>query len=53
MVNQRKPRVINLTNVPEELHRRLKMQAAAESTTLRELILRVLSEYLDQKGGGR
>ena len=45
-----KVKVINLTNVPEDLHRRLKMQAAAEGTTLRELILRVLSEYLKKKG---
>lgn len=45
-----KVKVINLKDVPEELHRRLKMQAAAESTTLRELILRVLSEYLKKKG---
>ena len=46
----KKVKVINLKEVPEELHRRLKMQAAAESTTLRELILRVLSEYLKKKG---
>ena len=44
-------KVINLTNVPEELHRRLKMQAASEGTTLRALILRVLSEYVEKKGG--
>jgi predicted HicB family RNase H-like nuclease len=36
--------------VPEHFHRRLKMQAAAEGTTIAELIIGVLTEYLERQG---
>jgi hypothetical protein len=43
-------RVINLREVPEHFHRRLKMQAAAEGTTIAGLIIGVLTEYLERQG---
>ncbi len=38
---------INLREVPEDLHRRVKARAAMEGVTLKQLILRLLEEYLD------
>lgn len=34
------PRMIQIRNVPDELHRRLKMKAAAEGLSLSDLLLR-------------
>ena len=42
---------INLRDVPEDLHRRAKVQAAKEGTTIKGLILRLLKEYLEREGG--
>ncbi len=38
---------INLRDVPEDLHRKAKARAAMEGVTLKQLILRLLEEYLD------
>ena len=38
---------INLREVPEDLHRRAKARAAMEGVTLKQLILRLLEEYLE------
>ena len=38
---------INLRDVPEDLHRRAKARAAMEGVTLKQLILRLLEEYLE------
>jgi predicted DNA binding CopG/RHH family protein len=37
---------INLRDVPDDLHRRAKARAAMEGVTLKQLILRLLEEYL-------
>ena len=37
---------INLRNVPDDLHRKAKARAAMEGVTLKQLILRLLEEYL-------
>lgn len=36
---------------PQELHRQAKIRAATEGITLKELIIRALTEYLKKKGG--
>jgi len=36
--------------IPTELHRKWKMQAAAEGTTMSEIAERLISEYLKKKG---
>jgi predicted HicB family RNase H-like nuclease len=49
-------KVIMLRNVEEELHRRVKMQAAFEGISLQALVTKALTEYLkkvDRKGCGR
>jgi predicted HicB family RNase H-like nuclease len=38
---------INLRNVPDDLHRKAKARAAMEGVTLKQLIMRLLEEYLD------
>ena len=38
---------INFRDVPEDLHRRAKARAAMEGVTLKQLILRLLEEYLE------
>jgi predicted HicB family RNase H-like nuclease len=38
---------LNLRNIPDELHRRAKARAALEGVSLKQLILRLLEEYLD------
>ena len=44
---------INLRNVPDDLHRLAKIQAATEGITLRALMIKALREYLKKhkKGG--
>jgi predicted HicB family RNase H-like nuclease len=44
-------KVIMLRNVEEELHRRVKMQAAKEGTTLQALVIKALEQYLKKVGG--
>jgi plasmid stability protein len=42
---------INLRNMPNDLHRKAKAQAALEGTTLKDLVIRLLTEYLEKEGG--
>ena len=44
-------KVIMLRNVEEELHRRVKMQAAKEGMTLQALVTKAITEYLEREGG--
>lgn len=38
---------INLRNIPDDLHRKAKARAAMEGVSLKQLILRLLEEYLE------
>ena len=38
---------INLRNVPDDIHRKAKARAAMEGVTLKQLIMRLLEEYLE------
>jgi predicted HicB family RNase H-like nuclease len=40
---------INVRNVPEDLHRLAKAQAALEGITMQELVIRAIREYLDRE----
>jgi len=40
--------IINIKDFPDALHRRAKAQAAMEGISLKALIIKVLSEYLEQ-----
>jgi predicted HicB family RNase H-like nuclease len=42
---------VNLRDFPEELHHKAKIQAAVERLTLKELIIKAITEYLEKKGG--
>jgi predicted HicB family RNase H-like nuclease len=45
---------VNIRGFPDELHRQAKIQAAVEGTTLKDLIIKALTEYLKKtkkKGG--
>jgi plasmid stability protein len=44
-------KVILLRNVEEDLHRRVKMRAAKEGTSIQALMTKVITEYLDRVGG--
>ena len=46
---------IYLRDFPDDLHHRLKVQAVKERTTLKEIIIRLTTEYLKagKKGGGK
>ncbi len=44
-------KVIMLRKVEEELHRRVKMQAAKEGMTLQALVTKALTAYLKKVGG--
>ncbi len=37
---------INLRNFPDDLHRKVKIQAAIEGITLKDLIIKAVTEYL-------
>ena len=43
---------VNLRDFPEELHHRAKIQAAVEKTTLKDLIIKALTEYLERRKAG-
>ena len=43
--------VLNVKDFPNELHRQAKIQAAIMGISLKELIIRALTEYLKKKGG--
>ncbi len=44
--------VLNLRDFPEDLQRKAKAEAALMGITLKELIIRALTEYLKKKKGG-
>lgn len=44
-------KVIMLRNLEEELHRRVKIQAAKEGTTLQALVIKALEQYLKKVRG--
>lgn len=43
--------ILNIKDFPEDLHRRAKSEAALDGISLKELIIRALTEYLKKKGG--
>ena len=43
--------ILNIKDFPDELHRKAKSKAALEGISLKELIIRVLTEYLKKEGG--
>jgi len=46
----RKTTVVTIKNFPSELHREIKIQAAVQGSTIKELILMAIAEYLGRKG---
>jgi predicted HicB family RNase H-like nuclease len=44
-------KVIQLRNVEEKLHRRVKMQAAKEGMTIQALVTKAIAEYLKKVRG--
>ena len=42
---------LNLPHFPDGLHVKLKIQAAKERTTMTEIIIRLVTEYLERVGG--
>ena len=44
-------KVIQIRNFPADLHKRAKVQAAKEETTLKGIVIKALTEYLDREGG--
>ena len=38
--------VVNIKDFPEELHREVKIQAAMERTTFKQIVIKALTEYL-------
>jgi predicted HicB family RNase H-like nuclease len=43
---------INFKDFPEDLHRKAKAEAALMGISLKELIIRAITEYLKNKKGG-
>jgi predicted HicB family RNase H-like nuclease len=43
---------INIKDFPEDLHRRAKSEAALMGISLKELIIRAITDYLKKKKGG-
>jgi len=43
--------IINIKDFPDDLHRKAKSEAALMGISLKELIIRVLTEYLNKKKG--
>ena len=43
---------INIKDFPDDLHRRAKSEAALMGISLKELIIRAITEYLKNKKGG-
>jgi plasmid stability protein len=40
---------INIRNFPDDLHRKLKIEAATLGITLKDLIIQILSDYFKMK----
>lgn len=45
--------MIYLKDFPDDLHHRMKVQAALEKTTMKDLIIRLLEEYLAKQADQR
>ena len=43
---------LNIKDFPEDLHRKAKSEAALMGISLKELIIRAITEYLKNKKGG-
>ena len=43
--------VLNVKDFPDELHRQMKIQAAIDGVSLKDLIIKALEKYLEKKGG--
>jgi predicted HicB family RNase H-like nuclease len=41
---------VNIRDFPEELHHKAKIRAAVEKITLKELVIKALTEYLEREG---
>ncbi len=41
---------VNIRDFPEELHHKAKIQAAVENITLKELMIKSLTEYRERMG---
>jgi predicted HicB family RNase H-like nuclease len=41
--------IMNLRDMPDDLHRRAKAAAAMEGITLKELVIKALEQYLKKK----
>ncbi len=44
--------ILNIKDFPEDLHRKAKAEAALMGISLKELIIRAITEYLKKKKGG-
>lgn len=44
-------KVIQMRNFPADLHKRTKIQAAKEETTLKGIVIKALEQYLKKVGG--
>ena len=40
-----------IKDFPDDLHREIKIQAAIEGVSMKDLIIKALQEYLKKKGG--
>jgi hypothetical protein len=44
-------KVIQMRNFPADLHKRAKLQAVREETTLKAIVIKALEQYLKKVGG--
>jgi hypothetical protein len=44
-------KIVQIRNFPADLHKRTKIQAAKEETTMKAIIVKALEEYLKKVGG--
>jgi predicted HicB family RNase H-like nuclease len=44
--------ILNIKDFPDDLHRKAKAEAALMGISLKELIIRAITEYLKNKKGG-
>ena len=44
-------KIVQIRNFPAELHKRTKIQAAKEETTMKAIIVKAITEYLKKVGG--
>jgi hypothetical protein len=42
---------VNIRDFPEDLHHKVKVQAAVERITFKDLLIRALREYLERRAG--